>query len=64
MAKQCKNFWSLILGSTLSVALQRSAYLVVCREMQAACLHKTCAFTVNFDGMFAYNGEHVAALLT
>lgn len=33
---------------------------VVCRETRAACSHKICVFPANFDGGFAYNGEHAA----
>ena len=29
--------------------------------MRAVCSRKTCAFTVDFDAQFAYNGEHAPA---
>ena len=35
--------------------------MIVCCKTQAVCSHKTCAFTVNFDGGFACNGENAAA---
>ena len=52
-----KNFCNLILDSTLLVALQYSAYLVVCCEMWAVCSQKICDFTADFDDGFAYNGD-------
>ena len=32
------------------------------RETWAVCSHEICASTADFDGGFAYNGEHTAAL--
>ena len=36
-------------------------YMVVCCETRASCSHKNCAFIVNFDGGFCFNGGHAAA---